>query len=55
MEECALRWAGNIPRSNPSTADAPPEEFILRNGTVVCASVFAYAIFVATLGRGLRF
>jgi hypothetical protein len=44
-----------IPRSNPSTAEALPEEFILRNWTVVCTSAFAYAIFVATLGRGLRF
>ena len=44
-----------IPRSNRSTAEALPSAFIVRNWTVVCTSALVYAIFVATLGRGLRF
>jgi hypothetical protein len=44
-----------IPRSNRSAAEAPPAEVIGRNWTVVCTSALVYAIFVATLGRGVRF
>lgn len=43
-----------IPRSNSSTPEALPAGIIVRNWTVVCASALVYAIFVATLGRGLR-
>jgi hypothetical protein len=44
-----------IPRSNPSAAEALPAEGIVRNWTVVGTSAVVYAIFLATLGRGLRF
>lgn len=44
-----------IPRSNRSSAGAPPAAAIVRNWMVISASAAVYAIFVTTLGRGLRF
>lgn len=44
-----------IPRSNRSAAEVPPAAVIGRSWQFISASAAVYAIFVATLGRGLRF
>ncbi len=44
-----------IPRSNGSAAQAAPAAVIERDWIFISASAVVYAIFVATLGRGLRF
>lgn len=44
-----------IPRSDGGTSEPAPAVFIALNRATIVSSAAVYAIFVATLGRGLRF